>query len=49
MSDNDKLDMTQLFVKDKDEATAFLYLKGDNLKATWVQRKLAAIRAMNID
>ncbi|KAG2741716.1 hypothetical protein P692DRAFT_20851004 [Suillus brevipes Sb2] len=49
LSTNDKLDMAQLFVKDKDEATAFLYLKGDDLKANWVQRKLAEICAMNID
>ncbi|KAG2126044.1 hypothetical protein DEU56DRAFT_759011 [Suillus clintonianus] len=47
--DDDKLDMTQLFMKDKDEATVFLYLKGDHLKANWVQRKLAGMRTTNID
>ncbi|KAG2128541.1 cytochrome b5-like heme/steroid binding domain-containing protein [Suillus clintonianus] len=49
MSDDDKLNMTQLFMNNKDEATAFLYLRGENLKANWVQRKLAAIRYMHIN
>jgi hypothetical protein len=49
MSDNDELDMTQLFMKDKDEAMAFLYLKGNNLKANCVRRKLAEICAMLVD
>ena len=49
VSDEDKVDMTQLFVKEKDQATTFLYLKGDNLRATWVRRKVAEIRAMSID
>ncbi|KAG1855657.1 hypothetical protein DFJ58DRAFT_727469 [Suillus subalutaceus] len=49
MSDDDKLDMTQLFVRDEDQATAFLYLKGDNLRANWVKRRLGETRAMHID
>ncbi|KAG1839812.1 hypothetical protein DFJ58DRAFT_733154 [Suillus subalutaceus] len=49
MSDDDKLDMTQLFVRDKDQATVFLYLKGDNLRANWVKRRLGETRAMHID
>ncbi|KAG1839200.1 hypothetical protein DFJ58DRAFT_733421 [Suillus subalutaceus] len=49
ISDDDKLDMTQLFVRDKDQATAFLYLKGDNLRANWVKRRLGETRAMHID
>ena len=49
VSDEDKVDMTQLFVKEKDQATTFLYLKGDNLRATWVRRKVTEICAMSID
>ena len=49
VSDEDKVDMMQLFMKEKDQATTFLYLKGDNLRATWVRRKVAEICAMSID
>ncbi|KAG2034768.1 hypothetical protein BDR03DRAFT_984191 [Suillus americanus] len=47
ISDEDKLEMMPLFLKDKDEAVAFLYMS-TQLRAAWVQKRLAEVRAMII-